>query len=219
MDSNSTPSRLILGSASPRRRILLATLGVAFECGAAHGVDESKVTGTASECVVQLARCKAEAVLAKAGGAANDVATRVLSADTVVAVSDRGTEEVFGKPSEADHAREMLARLAGSTHEVYTAVALAAPTEAIRVEVEVTKVTFRALTAHDIDTYVASGEPMGKAGAYAIQGEGRSLVAGVSGCYYNVVGLPLARTARLLGIPYACDCTRCDLQRGAAGCT
>jgi septum formation protein len=218
MDRNSTSSRLILGSASPRRRTLLATLGLPFECGTAHGVDESAVTRTAHECVTQLARRKAEAVLAQVNVSRDDAALRVLGADTVVAVSASGRDEILGKPSDSDHARAMLAQLAGSTHEVYTAVALAIPNETVRVEVEVTQVTFRALSAYDIDAYVASGEPDGKAGAYAIQGQGRSLVAGLRGCYYNVVGLPLARTARLLGVPYTCDCTRCDLQRGTAGC-
>ena len=215
MTDNIGPSPLILGSASPRRRALLAYLGVPFECGVSHDVDEGAVTGTAAECVATLARQKAEAVLKKSGVGSGDSSPRVLGADTVVACRTAGRGEIIGKPRDPSHARELLKQLSGCTHEVYTGVALATHTGPTRVEVEVTQVTFRELSDEEIDSYVASGEPMGKAGAYAIQEQGRRLVAGLRGCYYNVVGLPLVRTARLLGIAHACDCAQYSAQWGA----
>ena len=140
-----------------------------------------------------------QAALAKAGEVAARVGDGlVLGADTVVVVGS----DILGKPASPDEAREMLQRLSGVTHRVYTGLALV---EVARGEVlrrrtasEMTCVTFRRLAPEDIAGYVATGEPLDKAGAYGIQGRGAALVERIGGCYFNVVGLPLARLAEML---------------------
>jgi septum formation protein len=120
----------------------------------------------------------------------------VLGADTTVELGG----EIFGKPRDSAHAREMLAKLSGRTHHVLTGIfLLRLPGEAMRAAVEDSAVTFAALEAEEIDRYVATGEPFGKAGAYAIQGIAGRFIPRIDGCYFNVVGLPLARVRALLG--------------------
>jgi len=182
--------KLILASSSPRRAEVLADAGFTFEVVAAR-VDESRRTGEQAEAYVRrLAEAKARAV---AGGVSPPAI--VIAADTVVVMDG----EVLGKPASAEDAGRMLRRLSGRTHQVLTGLAvLKIPGGAARVEIETTQVTFAPLTEAEIEAYVASGEPLDKAGAYAIQGRGGRLVARVEGCYFNVVGLPLARLYRIL---------------------
>jgi septum formation protein len=179
------PPHLVLASQSPRRRELLGQLGLALEVRPAH-TDESVARGESPrDYVLRVARDKARAV-------PGDV---VLAADTAVVLGD----EVLGKPAGRDDARRMLRALSGSTHEVLTAVVVRRT--AIRLELDAvvtTKVRFAALGPAEIDWYVGTGEPMDKAGAYAIQGAGGAFVLGVEGSVSNVVGLPLAETAALL---------------------
>ena len=182
--------KLVLASDSPRRAEVLADAGFAFEAAAA-GVDESRREGEPAEAYVRrLAEAKARAVSARITPPA-----MVIAADTAVVVEG----ELLGKPASAEDAGEMLRRLSGGTHQVLTGLAvLRLPEGAARVEIETTQVTFALLTETEIEAYVASGEPLDKAGAYAIQGRGGRFVARVEGCYFNVVGLPLARLYRIL---------------------
>jgi septum formation protein len=175
--------RLILASASPRRRELLSQIGVVFDVDAAHVDEGDDPRVNAVE--------KARAAAARHRG--EDAV--VLGADTEVVLDG----SVLGKPGGEAHAREMLRRLSGRSHAVVTAYALVDCTtgrELVR-SVE-TDVTFRHLTDDDIDAYVATGEPLDKAGAYGIQGRGAVLVDRVDGDYFNVVGLPLADLAAAL---------------------
>ena len=183
-------TKLVLASTSPRRAEVLADAGFTFEVVAAR-VDESRRTGEQAEAYVRrLAEAKARAV----AGGVNPPAI-VIAADTVVVMDG----EVLGKPASADDAGRMLRRLSGRTHQVLTGLAvLKIPGGATRVEIETTQVTFAPLTEAEIEAYVASGEPLDKAGAYAIQGRGGRFVARVEGCYFNVVGLPLARLYSML---------------------
>jgi septum formation protein len=181
--------RLILASASPRRRVLLARLGLAFDV-LASGVVETIESGISPpEAATALALAKARDIAARAGPAV------VLGADTLVAVDGRA----LGKPASRDEARAMLRALRARAHEVITAVAVVeAPSGREAVETVVSRVVMRAYPDGEIDAYVATGEPDDKAGAYAVQGDGARLVAAVDGCYTNVVGLPVKTTARLL---------------------
>ena len=183
-------TKLVLASTSPRRAEVLADAGFTFEVVAAR-VDESRRTGEQAKAYVRrLAEAKAWAV---AGGVSPPAI--VIAADTVVVMDG----EVLGKPASADDAGRMLRRLSGRTHQVLTGLAvLKIPGGAARVEIETTQVTFAPLTEAEIEAYVASGEPLDKAGAYAIQGRGGRFVARVEGCYFNVVGLPLARLYSML---------------------
>jgi septum formation protein len=218
---------VVLASASPRRREILARLGLAFETRSPD-VEEETVRGSAGVVVSVLARAKAERVLGLLLEAREDAARPaswlVLGADTVVALEGEsgaasGAGGILGKPRDAAHAREMLRSLAGRRHRVWTGLALARPGERTRVETEVTEVRFRPLLDAEIDAYAATGEPLGKAGAYAIQGRGAALVETIRGCYWNVVGLPLRRAAALLEIAApGCDCGAFPFQRGWTGC-
>lgn len=182
-------TRLVLASASPRRVNLLEQLGLSFEV-LPSGVPEDPPGGTAqpADLARGLALRKAEAVALKSPDAL------VLGADTVVVVDGA----VLGKPRDEAEAAEMLDRLQGRAHLVITGVAVVAPDGRKRVEHEETTVWMRPLTRTQIERYVRSGEPLDKAGAYAVQGLGALLVERIFGCYYNVVGLPLGRVARLL---------------------
>ncbi|MBN1209602.1 MAG: septum formation inhibitor Maf [Myxococcaceae bacterium] len=186
------PTPLVLASASPRRRELLSQLGLRFTVSAAD-LDETPLAGEAADAyVLRLARAKARAVAERHPGA------WVLAADTTVVLG----AELLGKPSGPAEAQEMLGRLSGRTHAVYTGVALAGRADSATVVR--TGVTFRALSAGEIDWYVGTGEPLDKAGAYAIQGRGGFLVAAVEGSPTNVIGLPLGETLELLtraGVP------------------
>jgi septum formation protein len=180
--------RLVLASASPRRRELVASLGVPFEV-VASDIEETLDPVPLPEAVARLALRKARAV------AASRPAALVLAADTIVVIDG----QALGKPADAAEARAMLRALRGRTHEVMTGVAvLDAATGREAVDTDISRVTMAAFSDAAIDRYVASGEPLDKAGAYAIQGAGGALVVGLEGSRSNVVGLPLAVTAALL---------------------
>ena len=179
--------RLIVASASPRRRELLAQAGFVFQVEPSDA-DETLPEGVTPAAAVELlASRKAQSVAEKHP---TDV---VLGCDTIVALDG----EKLGKPQTAADAKAMLRRLSGKTHTVYTGVCI---TDGTRTErfVSETDVTFYPLDAQTIDAYVATGEPMDKAGAYGIQGLGSVLVQSFSGDYFTVVGLPLAQCARVL---------------------
>ncbi|BAN46745.1 nucleoside triphosphate pyrophosphatase [Metapseudomonas resinovorans] len=187
---------LYLASGSPRRRELLAQIGVPHITLIAS-IDESALPGeTANAYVERLAREKALAglaTLAEAGDAC------VLGADTAVVLDGR----ILGKPTDRDDALAMLAALSGREHEVLTAVALAAGGRC-ETRVVASWVRFREIARSELDAYWASGEPADKAGSYAIQGLGAVFVSRVEGSYSAVVGLPLLETAEMLagfGIP------------------
>jgi septum formation protein len=182
--------RLILASASPRRAEILRSAGLFFDVLPTE-IDESQQAGESPRALVErLAREKAMAATKHTRGPA-----LLLGADTVV-VAD---EAVMGKPRDADDARTMLRKLSGRKHRVLTGIALLRlPDGMIRTAVEETKVFFSSLTEDDITGYIATGEPFGKAGAYAIQGHGGRFVERIEGDYSNVVGLPLARFQYLM---------------------
>ncbi len=179
------PSRSVfLISASPRRAELLRLAGFEFAVLPVE-VDETPAPGELPYALAErLARAK---VLAHEATAAPALA---IAADTVVAVTDA----VLGKPRDREDARRMLRLLSGRTHEVTTAVALRAlPEERIALERAVSRVTFAPMSAQEIDWYVATGEGMDKAGAYALQGIGALFIESIAGSYTNVIGLPLER--------------------------
>jgi septum formation protein len=177
---------LILASRSPRRQEILARAGIPFVARPAQ-VDEALQPGEdAAAYVRRLARWKAQAVESAAG----DI---VLGADTVVVVDG----EILGKPTDAADAARMLGLLSGREHTVLTGICLRAYGGLIE-DLEVTRVRFVPLSPRQVDEYVASGEPMDKAGAYAIQGLASRFIDRLEGCYWNVVGLPVARVYRHL---------------------
>lgn len=199
MERLSHPIRpLILASASPRRQQLLALLGVPFRVKPAD-IDETPPDGhTPEEVALSLARQKAMAVIGEVQDAL------VLGADTIV-VCDGA---ILGKPGDAEDALRMLRCLNGREHLVVTGVALleVAQGEVVREQGEVvrTRVWFRNVTEEHLRRYVATGEPMDKAGAYGAQGYGSTLIERIDGCYFNVVGLPVSRVCAMLeawGIP------------------
>ena len=182
-----SPYPLVLASASPRRRELFALLGLPFRVAVAQVAEVVERGEPPVEVVVRLARAKAEVVAAAHPDAL------VAGCDTVVAL--RG--EVLGKPADGEAARAMLLRLRGRDHAVYTGVAVVGGGRRA-VQVARTTVRMREYTDEEIDAYVASGDPLDKAGAYAIQHPGFHPVATWEGCYANVVGLPLCHLVRLL---------------------
>lgn len=193
--------RLVLASASPRRRELLAGLGIAFEVIPSLAQEDAVAEVPPSDApalALNLARRKAEDVagaLARGDGGGGR-RTLVVGADTVVVLPDR----ILGKPRSREEAAAMLRSLSGRDHVVVTGVAVVDSGTGARAEAsEATRVFFRPLSEADIEAYVATGEPDDKAGAYAVQGVGSLLVERIEGCYFNVVGLPLARLAELLG--------------------
>lgn len=182
-------NRLILASASPRRRELLARLGLSFEVHPSM-VDETTFNYLPPALKVEklaLAKARAVARTLKEG--------LIIGADTIVVCDGR----VLEKPQSTEEAAAMLFALSGRTHIVYTGVAVVrAPGNEAKSSHAATEVTFRRLTPQVIAAYVATGEPMDKAGAYGIQGRGALLVEGIKGDYFNVVGLPLVKVAELL---------------------
>jgi septum formation protein len=187
------PVRVVLASQSPRRRDLLSLVGIAHEVRPAN-IDESYRPGeTPRQHAERLAREKAKAIEAP------DAVT--IGSDTIVVVDG----DVLGKPRDREEAARMLRRLSGRSHTVITAVA-AEWKGTLLSAVEEVDVTFRPLSDNDIDAYVATGEPMDKAGAYGIQGYGATIVERVDGDYFAVMGLALNRLARLLedlGLTYS----------------
>lgn len=185
---------LVLASTSPRRRELLARIGVVPARVAAPDIDETPLKGELPRAyVARLAESKARAV----ERGADEV---VLAGDTTVAVGRR----ILEKPADEADLRRMLALLSGRRHHVWSGVAMVDREDRLRVRVADTIVAFKALSAAEIDWYVASGEGMGKAGGYAIQGRAEMFVRFLSGSHSNVVGLPLFETRRLLtaaGVP------------------
>ncbi len=180
---------VLLCSASPRRAALLAQAGIPFERGPAPAVDETPPPGLPPDEVAEaLAVRKARAVASHAPG------RTVLAADTIVVLEG----EILGKPAGPGDARRMLAALSGRVHRVVTGVAVARGSE-VRSGRASTDVEFRRLSPAEIDAYVATGEPLDKAGAYAIQGGAAPFVARRTGDLDTVVGLPIALVRRLLG--------------------
>lgn len=189
---------LVLASASPRRRDLLTQAGYTFQVIPAEVCEDVRPGEEPIPYVLRLAREKAEAVaqspelLALAAGAAD--AAVVLGADTTVVAP---TGEILGKPENDADAARMLRMLSGATHQVITGLAIVAA-GALEVAAEITHVTFSSLSDENIAGYIASGEPHGKAGAYAIQGRAARWIPRIHGCYFNVVGLPLALAATMI---------------------
>ncbi len=182
--------KLILASTSPRRAEILRDAGLVFSI-LSSAVDETPIPGESpSELVQRLANAKADLVAARAVGPAI-----VIAADTVVVLEG----QILGKPRSTDDARRMLEKLSGRTHSVVTGVSLIRLPDVERSTfVETTLVHFHRLPANEITRYLASGEPLDKAGAYAIQGRAGRYIPRIEGCYYNVVGLPLARLLKEL---------------------
>lgn len=179
---------LVLASTSPRRRELLGALGIPFAIDTPD-VDETRGPGEAPRPYARrLALAKAAAV------AARHERSVVIGADTIVVLDG----DVLGKPGSRREARGMLARLSGRTHVVHTAVAVVAPGRAALRLLATSRVRFAPLAPATIARYVESGEPMDKAGAYALQGRGAAFVAAVSGSVTNVIGLPLAELVAAL---------------------
>lgn len=183
--------KLILASASPRRKDLLAQIGVMPDLVSSVDMDESLLPGESPrEAVERLAHGKAEAakVLRRS---ADDL---ILTADTIVACGRR----ILGKPVDEQDARRMLELLSGRRHQVLSSICLVAPDDTITSRMVVTRVSFKRLSEEELAAYIACCEWEGKAGAYAIQGRASIFVRGLEGSYSNVVGLPLHETANLL---------------------
>jgi septum formation protein len=183
---------LLLASTSPQRRAILEQLGIPFEVATPSYEEHDPTDADAVELVRGHAAGKARSVAASAGECP------VLGVDTAVRLDGR----LFGKPRGPEEAEEMLDALGGRTHEVVSGLCLVTPGWEV-VEHEVTRVFFRELAARDLAAYVSSGEWEGRAGGYAIQGLGASLVTRVDGDYLNVVGLPAALLVRLLSERFA----------------
>ena len=183
--------QIVLASASPRRAELLRAAGIAFVARPAD-VDEALHDGEAPhDYVLRVAEAKARAIHARMPAAT------VLAADTTVVVD----HHVLGKPADADDARWMLRLLSGRLHEVITGVVVVAGNRPVDARMASTTVEFATLTDEEIDWYVNSGEPMDKAGAYAIQGLASRFVTRIVGSYSNVVGLPVALVYQMIQPP------------------
>jgi septum formation protein len=172
--------KIILASASPRRAEILRTVNWPFETLPLN-IDETRQPGEdASTYVQRLARAKAEAAALRSPD------SLIVGADTTVVIGD----QILEKPDDHDDARRMLRQLSGHWHKVLTGVAIINASE-LRVAYETTEVKFAVMSQDEIDWYVSSGEPMDKAGAYAIQGRGARFIEGIRGDYFNVMGLPV----------------------------
>jgi septum formation protein len=171
---------LVLASNSPRRQQILSDAGIPYIVRAPNVPEERRPYESPADYVRRLAEDKAFAIPVQAGEI-------VLAADTVVVVE----EQVLEKPRDHADARRMLSLLSGRNHEVFTGICLRSEAQKI-VDAARTRVHFMRLTAEEIEEYVRSGEPMGKAGAYAIQGLASKFIHRIEGCYFNVVGLPMA---------------------------
>jgi septum formation protein len=193
--------RIILASGSPRRAEILSNAGIPFEVITTQ-IDESRLADeTVAGMVLRLAQAKLRAAMAQLR--TKSEALQETPQETIIGIAaDTAVEldgEAFGKPRSALEARQMLERLSGRSHRVLTGIALGRlPDGLSRYEVAATEVRFSALEAAEIERYVASGEPLDKAGAYAAQGLGGRFIEGIAGCYFNVVGLPLSRIYQIL---------------------
>jgi septum formation protein len=185
--------KIILASASPRRAEILRAAGIQFEIAASE-IDESRLPNEPpEEMVKRLAASKARCVASQLASLGPEV---ILGADTVVVIGD----EILGKPGTPQRAREMLDQLRGREHRVITGVALLAlASQQSLVASETTRVWFSSLSDEEIEKYVQTPEPLDKAGAYAIQGIASRFIPRIEGCYFNVVGLPMARVWEMLG--------------------
>ena len=185
---------LVLGSASPRRAALLRQLALPFTVFPSPLQEPVPATSIPADYAL-------ESAVAKAGAVASVVAADaiVIAADTIV----YSNGAILGKPADATEAASILGCLSGQVHQVYTGLAIQSGEQLLQ-EVVCTQVAMRTLTAADIAAYVASGEPLDKAGGYGIQGLGARFIERIAGCYYNVVGLPLARLCVLLSA-VGCD--------------
>jgi septum formation protein len=190
-----THAKLILASASPRRQELLRAVGLHYEVHPANIAETLRPGEPALEYALRLAQEKAQKVAEQFPG------EFVLGADTIVVVDD----QVLGKPIDADDAVRMLRMLSGRSHQVTTAVSVIAPGKAPNTQSLTSQIKFRTLTDEEIKSYVAGGEPMDKAGAYAIQGGAAPWVAHLEGDHSNVVGLPVPLVTEMLrscGFPH-----------------
>lgn len=179
------PARVVLASGSPRRQEMLDTLGIRFETFVSQVPELWRTEDPVGRTAVQLATRKARKYRGKDA--------LVIAMDTIVAIKT----EKLGKPTDPQEAEKMLQFLSGRTHDVVTGCALRWKGQTIT-GMDKTRVEFRDITPAEIDWYISTGEPFGKAGAYAIQGVGRIFINRIEGCYYNVVGFPLTLFQRLL---------------------
>ncbi len=181
--------RIVLASASPRRKEILKNIGLQFEIIPSDA--EEKISEGLEPCMIvqELSLAKGAEVAARTKNAI------IISADTIVCYDGK----ILGKPSGVEEAKEMLKMLSGNSHEVYTGISVTDSKSGKAVsDYETTKVVFRKLTEEEIDRYVRTGESMDKAGAYGIQGVGGLLVESISGDYFNVVGLPARKLYEIL---------------------
>jgi septum formation protein len=181
---------LVLASSSPRRAMLLESLGLGFTIVAPTVMENHSKELPPSELVEMNSRTKAQSVAARQSPDA-----LVLGADTIVCLEGK----ILGKPHDLDEARQMLLELSGRCHDVYTGITLIQnKTGTILTDYERTAVTFRDLSVTDIETYLQAVKPLDRAGAYTVEGIGSLLVERFEGCYYNVVGLPLPKLDQML---------------------
>lgn len=181
---------IILASGSPRRRELLSGLGIKFEIMVDNSSEIAPKDASPEEVVMTLAKTKLQNVAKRAPEDA-----LIIAADTVVALEKR----ILGKPKDENEAFEMLTELSGRRHSVYTGIAVGeSKSDRIVCEFEKTDVYFKELENDEIKRYIATGEPMDKAGAYGIQNLGALFVEKIAGDYFNVVGLPICRLGRIL---------------------
>jgi septum formation protein len=194
-------AKLILASKSPRRAEILRQAGFAFDTFATHVDEMPRPRESARAHVERLALAKARHVAERAKHAGRNAI--VIGADTVVLAQGK----ILGKPLDVKEARRMLRLLSGRTHQVLTGLTLIRVADGVEAHhVESTRVRFLKLSSHEIDDYIATGEPFDKAGAYGIQGVAGRFVSRIDGCYFNVVGLPVSRLwsmLRRLGYPHA----------------
>lgn len=189
---------IVLASRSPRRRQLLEQMGLRDFRIVCSDADETASPGLMPPALVEALSARKAAAVQHAA-AAGDL---IIAADTVVALDGR----VLGKPADGPDAFAMLSALSGRRHQVYTGLTVVCGAQRLT-EHEVTAVTFRSLSSAEICAYIATGEPMDKAGAYGIQGRGALFVEGIEGDYYNVMGLPVCRLGRILA-RLGVDCAR-----------
>lgn len=191
MSQDTSVLPIILASGSPRRRELMQALGMEFEIVAADVDERSLGFHTPREFALKAAYVKACAVeerLERAG--------LIVAADTIVVLEGK----IFGKPADPEEARQMLAQLSGREHSVISGIAVKEFHKSVLLDSVATRVFFRRLTPKQIADYVATGEPLDKAGAYAIQGKAARLVERIEGDYFNVVGLPLRRLLEMMSM-------------------
>lgn len=187
--------KLVLASASPRRAEILRNAGFDFEVSFAS-VDETRLPGETARAYVQrVAKLKVQTAMSRLRANGQKDFSAVVAADTVVVIAG----QVLGKPRSEGDARQMLRRLSGKWHDVFTGLAvLSNQSRRMVVVAEKTRVKFARLSASEIDEYIRTEESLDKAGAYAIQGRGGKFILRVDGCYFNVMGLPLARLYAIL---------------------